>query len=121
MSAGREMDILIAEKIFGWKRKIYPPDSLGTLGSAVWEKPGPHRPHIMTIAGMPNYSTEISAAWEVVEKLNSLGWNVCVASRIDGQYACFVTKQAAEDGSAPYRESAPMAICLAALEARERG
>lgn len=63
------------------------------------------------------YSTDIAAAWTVVERLNVDGWNVCVASRNDGKYACFVTKQPADNGEASYQESAPLSISLAALKA----
>lgn len=71
MKPGRELDALIATKIFGWYFKkmptgkmLLPPDNdERKYFAAVWDENG--------IPGyLPEYSTDISAAWEVVEKLN---------------------------------------------------
>lgn len=56
MKPGREMDALIAEKVMGWSQTpegFYEMDSVGR----------------MTI--LPKFSTDIAAAWEVVEELDN--------------------------------------------------
>ena len=68
MSAGREMDALIAEKIFGWSWNgnflLPPSDHPASVNHwcAEWDDDG--RPH-----WLPNYSTDLTTAWEVVEKI----------------------------------------------------
>jgi hypothetical protein len=119
MPAGREMDALIAEKVMGW-----------TLGE-------PHEIHGWMMHGMVTVrdwvgstndagithiekwspSTDIAAAWEVVEKL---GDKFDELERGDGGefWMCVVYP----DGFIPCvarAETAPLAICRAALLAME--
>jgi len=68
---------------------------------------------------VPHYSTEIAAAWEVVERLHELNWsfhldNVGFNSEIEKEWrVCLLAKgHVVADG-----ESAPEAICRAALAA----
>lgn len=56
MKAGRELDSLVAEKVMGFEVRE-------TMDGG---------PQIKGIGRCPDYSTWISAAWEVVEKLYSL-------------------------------------------------
>ena len=97
MNPGRELDALVAEKVFGetiFKHK------------ADWEP--------------PEYSTDISAAWEVVNKLSG-GFYFS----IDGQWRSQLTGKISWRSrfkpslDAPYisGDTAPHAICLAALKA----
>jgi len=73
------------------------------------------------VKGIPNYSTDIAAAWEVVEKLAE----VCrVFIEIDdGIYYVRIEYQETSMSVAKYfeaeDESAPMAICRAALKLME--
>ena len=65
MTAGREMDALIAEKVFGWAElwtdgkeyMMYPPWEQN-MGVGYDER-----------YPVPHYSTDIAHAWEVIEKL----------------------------------------------------
>ncbi len=69
---------------------------------------------------VPKYSTDITAAWKVVEAVNSRGWQFCIRLTEDGRVV-------AESGSAcnsssffhdgDYYETVPEAICKAALMA----
>lgn len=90
MEAGRELDALIAEKIMG---QDYSLNSLE--GSLVLKDP-------------PHYSTNIAAAWEVVEKLGP-DWDLI--SMEQGWIASVGSSERAR------AETAPLAICLAALKA----
>ena len=98
LKAGRELDALVAEKV------------MGLPGAAVG---GWYNPNLLD--GPPPYSTDIAAAWEVVEKLLELGWHVDIE---DGW--CVIVyggRDGKADSEMEVGETAPEAICLAALEA----
>lgn len=111
MKPGRELDVLIAEKVMGWtnirKRSEFP---YGTLLSGI--------DHITNMdLSIPNYSENISAAWEVVEKLSTNGWAVKMQIGFDSSrhyWDCEVFIEESHYGSA---KTAPHAICVAALAA----
>jgi hypothetical protein len=135
MKSGVKLNLMIATKVLGW---IIWEEKRGEYKYVVFQKPGEHEPykrqqkweaikdkykqigindvdpmrHI--ICGLKNWSTDISAAWEIVERMVqnwrdfniglhhqkwSLGWN----------FTDYV-----ED-----MNSAPEAICKAALLAAE--
>lgn len=110
MPAGREMDALVAEKVMGLEvsRDHYGgPRHLVRTG-AKWR-----------YDVIEAYSTKISSAWEVVEKMIHLDpmidwwgshWD-CVLRRQEGSCEEYTA-------SAP---TAPLAICRAALNAAETG
>jgi hypothetical protein len=117
MKAGRELDALVAEMVMGFKRE-----------KKKWEfvSIGGHIPFPMRVPfdDFPNYSTDISAAWDVVKKFAGLGFITLFstewssATRPSGPgWACQI------DGSknTELGETAPHAICLAALKAVENG
>lgn len=102
MKPGRELDLLVAEKVMGFiARKTsagesYFEDKEGTL-------PGYYIPH---------YSTQISAAWEVVEKMKEeylweMAWNHALKA-----WTCYL------NGEGSKSDTAPHSICLAALKAK---
>ena len=106
----RELDALIAEKVFGWTHCAPNSPYDGEVTGVFF---GTGRPHGGGTIPLPHYSTDISAAWEVVEKVGLLNeyllgcWDdgIWVVSDVDGNwYADAVT--------------APLAICLAALKAK---
>jgi YHS domain-containing protein len=114
MEAGREMDALVAEKVMGWYR--------GTQGLYYFcEEHGSER----WITDDPQYadrkhwrpSEDISAAWEVVEKLTSIGAFGTIYFSSNKVSVTFITKES----NIPYLHSvaptAPLAICRAALKA----
>lgn len=68
MEAGRELDALVAEKVMGWTMFSYQMLGSGGAGEFRWIPPG-RRDHVSNIAPVPRYSTDIAAAWEVVEKV----------------------------------------------------
>lgn len=132
MNAGRELDALIAERVMGWKiwkylgpmgptQRLAPPKLTFSL------KPGA----INEIPEIPSYSTDIAAAWLVVEKIRSLprladtgtknDFNLNQMDRLCG--GLWVVKSDSIDkyghliSSHTESPSAPHAICLAALKA----
>ena len=62
------------------------------------------------LENVPHYSTDIKAAWEVVEKFEK--WALFYWS--EGVIRCTLDMKSDAEAS-----TAPMAICLAALKARE--
>lgn len=136
MEPGRELDALVAEKVMGWKRlfsdesvrKIVEtsgPISAGGINFLMnlqnsWIIPGEPSPEIIEV---PQYSTDIAAAWAVVEKFKSpyhfdlwrapyraaeISWSCSFSKSIDARD--IVRADAA---------TAAHAICLAALEAMQ--
>ena len=100
MPAGREMDALIAENVMGyqWGYK----HAFSTLPT--WSKNG-------IVVTLGDYSTDISAAWEVVEKLR--GKRVMEISITKKSFWC--TVYATGRNINEKADTAPLAICRAAL------
>lgn len=126
----RQIDRLVAEKVMGYTVYHYDKDHKDYSFFQLWDR---HGDPVEFMGGecktedrawedMPRFSEEISAAWKVVEEIGGLdlikvdeGWMVGDMSngysdddgRVDGWMKHFVV-----------RESAPLAICLAALKFR---
>ncbi len=109
VAAGRELDALVAEKVMGWHHTgsddRYPVDDKGRSQLYV-----------------PDYSTDIGAAWAVVERMRELDWRMLLENWVSSSdaYAAFFHPQDR------YRygnhigvtdDTAPLAICRAALRA----
>jgi hypothetical protein len=126
---GRELDALVAEKVMGWiwvKRTDLnrTPEHPGftpwtryltNLPLAEWQVPTDESLPIDYPFSLPEYSTDIAAAWEAVEKLLNLFQGVY---RRDATWiACF------DNGNRQYAyaDTAPHAICLAALKTIDDG
>jgi hypothetical protein len=125
MKPGRELDTLVAEKVMGWIPKKRWPDLL------VWENiEGEDRAADEATERYSVYegfrpSTDISDAWEVVEKLGIIPNSFYIGYKTDKNgkkiYRAFFQKENpittlihTYEADA---ETAPLAICLAALEA----
>ncbi len=85
MKAGRTMDALIAMEIFEVDR-----NTPGFSGLYSWVK---------------DYSTQISAAWEIIEKFD----NHCLLNNVHGVWEVYLSNKEGKS------KSAPLAICRAAL------
>lgn len=139
MQAGRELDARVAEKVMGWRRRF------GAFEGTVWNdlavillpfEPGKYpkkpkyteAPATVTSPVLPHYSTDIAAAWEVVETMSTRGFRFKLfrAPNTSGQpdraWAVFARPEV-DIVDAMYAEefgtAAPLAICLAALKALE--
>lgn len=121
MKPGRELDALIAEKVMGWIP--YEPER-------AFAYPGWHTPdgEFLNIARLPPYSTDITAAWEVVDKLKlavvpideTKWWAGKMGDHghdEDPLTSDTWVEQAMRDGKhGRIADTAPHAICLAALK-----
>jgi hypothetical protein len=109
MKAGRELDALIAARVMGWTgvRIDHPGGEEIRMGTSPEGKGGVVR----------HYSTDIGAAWAVVEKMRAAGWSFTLqpypgATTWDVIFGRFGSGAWARDIA-----DAPYAICLAALRA----
>ena len=109
MKPGRELDLLIAEKIMGLEiadslvdelEDYYP--TYKVTDDEDWSE-----------LPVPKYSTDIAAAWKVVEKMKNNHWPFYLAN-YDNKWSC----QFAKDSSHAISDQVPHAICLAALKAK---
>lgn len=100
LQAGRELDALIAEKVMEWTQCGF--DEIGQEWTGIPEggQPGYH-------SVIPSYTTNIAAAWQVVEKLGmQCGFSIHEKEPF-----------AMHNGISLVAETVPLAICRAALKA----
>lgn len=112
MTPGRELDALIAEKVMGFKVESQEEHAWGIRPL---QKVIVH--YIKDCGELPAYSTDISAAWEVLERINSINSNLVMIPS---------TNTIGEDGEMDPHDygynwfvdgiTMPHAICLAALK-----
>jgi len=126
MPAGREMDALIASRIFGL---TIMKDSLDGEVRAWRPTERSNPPNFFEGVQVPflHYSTDIAAAWKVVEALRQ-GWQGHAAACIDIRISdwvkfpdCKVTIFGPDIAKVKAEaDSAPLAICRAVLKAMDR-
>src|SRR5512147_2790096 len=84
MRMSRELDAEVAEKVMGI-RKIFRPCDIKSASESYFGSPTdyvyipsgkPPRTHMIDAKLVPHYSTNISAAMEVVEKMQEAGYDV---------------------------------------------
>lgn len=135
MKEGRELDAVIAEKVIGLPVKDYRPTMRRPFFSwcgeytdisfapndeayiVVDDKGKAGCPQVRRI---PNFSTDIAYAWQVVEKLQTMFSLVSVAWDCHSggwDVALSADSEVAENVTVGTAATAPLAICLAALEA----
>jgi hypothetical protein len=119
MPAGREIDALVAQMVFGWKyaaQLLFPPNDHPAMiehWAANWDEHG--NPN-----WLPHYSENISRAWEIVDEMCKRQFRYEVGGNFMGLghiYAAFDNEQWA-DGNPPskaFAETVPLAICRSAL------
>jgi hypothetical protein len=112
--AGRELDALIAEKVMGWKwydhtgyaiRYFRPPNRFNYGAIAEGGE-------VTYLDSLPRYSTDMAAAWEVAETFDAV--QVGRAWNLDGNSAGYHCQLDVDNVNA-FAETAPLAICRAAL------
>jgi hypothetical protein len=111
MEAGIDIDMMIITKVMGYIRLPFP-------AMPTFQKPTPQG--VIGIYELPRYSTNMVAAWEIVEKLtmgNSL-FDVCInpVPEDGGRWwAMFILEPESYQQFSASASSAPLAICRAAL------
>lgn len=118
MPAGREMDALVAEKVMGWHRLSF---------SKCWISGASKKERRIELWSP---STDISGAWEVVEKMREKGfiWSINYRNPVmsDLKYMPYVGFWNYTNGK-PYKQGhsdateVPLAVCRAALKGEGEG
>jgi hypothetical protein len=106
MEPGRELDALVAEKVMGWTVKF-----MDGIWGWMYRESERNRWY-----NVPRFTTDISAAWEVVEKMQSWGGCDigCFGRTGDGTW--YVVETHTVNGCHKATcHTAPEAICNAAL------
>ena len=105
MKAGRELDALVAEKVMGWVENTDP------QGCCYIE------PH----TGVEHHSfapsTDIAAAWEVLDAIGGNEFDAEITCGMDGVSVGINRTISGDHEHCATGDTAPHAICLAALEA----
>jgi len=113
LEAGREMDALILKHIFNadviWKDSVI--NSVG-FSPAGFHGKWPNSSHVYSKGG---YSADISAAWEVVEKLKSIGLELLLDNYSPNWSCDFTETLEVTSEKEVSADTAPLAICRAAL------
>jgi hypothetical protein len=126
MPASREIDALVAEFIMGEKKPIYlhshpiVTQTKYSINMSWYCLPEYEKGDVCEWIPKP-YSTDIAAAWEVVETFDRKSWDVSVSSLTDNDdevwevfFAEYFEDGVGRIGKAS-AETAPLAICRAAL------
>ena len=129
MNSGRELDALVAAKVMGWEHerdaelrhkcngKFHTRcGSCGEEGHGNCYGFGRGAIQIECNC-TPPYSTDIATAWEIVEKMGALEW--CFDINLQARYSAVFRRNYLSQTPrfSASEESAPHAICLAALKA----
>jgi hypothetical protein len=104
---------LVAEHVMGWTKKpMYLADKEGN-SLYRWYAPN----ELVHLGLLPEYSTRIECAWQVVEKMRADAWDVLIDGTDDGSYDWWTVRFG---GCMPAVQSTSIAkaICLAALKAK---
>ena len=118
MQAGREMDALIAEKVMGWAVFYGEYKGYELLDDEVAQGYPPEEEADGVPFEIPYYSTDIAAAWEVVERITEKRWKFKLRRLPGKDYMAYfqnLLRFPIECESAP-SGTAPLAICRAALK-----
>ena len=112
MKPGRELDALVAEKVMGYCFWVSD-DGIYKISVGV---PGLDcAVQLFEESDLPLFSTDIAAAFEVVEKLEEEGIFLRLSNVTGhGKWRCCI----GHGYLTPFVETASMAICLAALKAK---
>jgi hypothetical protein len=110
MAAGRDLDALVAEKVMGHE----------VHRDVRWREPailGPGQRIANT--PMPRYSTDIAAAWAVIQKLMETHFMYSLNASHESGHWCVFYPASGSPVEGEYADTAPLAICRAALAAVE--
>lgn len=110
MKPGPEMDVLVAEKVMGWRRVPSRPGR--------WTVPGAP-PEANYPSAVPPFSTSPLDAFEVVEKLRGEGLRPIIMPDWGRQWQVVIYRGARLIEQGPFCDTMPEAVCKAALMLRK--
>lgn len=114
LKAGRELDALVEQELFG--------NNLVWINEQPYTRQYVDQRRIDSIGmcadgNVPRYSTDIKAAWEVVEKLKLLERFSLTLQQLSPTNTAWTLSDLRDGEPIAWSETAPHAICLAALKA----
>ena len=128
LEAGRELDARVGEQVMNWRWLNFGRSYGGVamLPPEEWQKYLPEYLANNTVVSctgnpperLPRFSSDIAAAWAVIEKMREREIMVSVSWGKDGGWWCSI-RRTAWPFEGPYADAAPLAICLAALAVSE--
>lgn len=105
----RELDAMVAEKVMGWSNE----EAQNALDCSI----GSIAACQLANRDLPEYSTDISAAWSVVEEMRSRGFGISLDDHEDELEFWFLSNPTSLPvGFSGVDKTVARAICLAALE-----
>lgn len=111
MPAGRELDAVVAERVMGFRWFTSPCANVSVpVADDSWQY-------------LPAFSTDIAAAWKVVERLGEMGYTLDIQWKGKGRVYEFTSEVSAsrwdDYGFRDYHAvgSMPYAVCMVALQA----
>jgi hypothetical protein len=112
MDAGRELDALIALRVLDWSEQNLRHAQMAN--GDYFDYDGD--------TGLPRYSTDIAAAWQVVDQMSRSNWHLHLAQHIGEWEAIFMRpindpRFNRDQPGGVMADAAAVAICLAALKA----
>lgn len=122
MVAAKALDAEVAEKVFAyvWRRSrstgnrcIYAPGKFPEHMEALADGTEPLVTDWGVFNWTPLYSTVMSDAWRVVEKMRADGWRLYLDVRPGEEYRVMFARDRVLESS--HAETAPLAICRAAI------
>lgn len=122
--AGHKLDALVAEKVMGWEHDTggwwwTGPNRESQLGLNAsredWEAYKRGELKDWDRAWLPDFSSDIAVAWQIVEHMHANGYNFSIAQ--DRHSAVHVSFGQYDKVGESFAPSAPLAICRAALAA----
>lgn len=112
-SGSAARDRQVAEVVMGWPRTLRQVWS-DSPPIEVWRAEMPYGPSWISEEAIPQFSTDIRAAWMVVDHMHQLGWNIDISTEEDG-WSCAMWNTTTE--VAAVGETAAEAVCACALRA----
>lgn len=65
---------------------------------------------------VPHYTTDIAAAWQVMEKMRGNKWDMHLSVNLHDKWETWLYHQPTRNESLAHAPTAPEAICLAAID-----
>ena len=126
IKVGKELDLIIADKIFGIKKVHYSEWDTEKQAPEYIPSGKPWRTHHIDARPIPPFSTNINGAWVVFEKTDfDVIWRIVNPDKIeyavgyvrgkDNDLICYSKSIEIEDCLSPICSTVPEAICKSAL------
>ena len=116
LDAGREIDLLVAERVMGWRLEADEP-KLKKLNGYFYrdeDRRWWRNPEGGWFCDPPGYSSDIKDGWKVVERMRNVGKSLSLSQDLKGNRVVFDEPDAAESDYI-VEKSVSLAICKAAL------